>query len=80
MTTKFYKDFEIDLAPLQVATGEWTVFNLSIRRSGLIGAEKEFERLGLGTFRNPEDAAESASLLGEQIIDGQIPGCTVLDL
>lgn len=79
MTTELYKGHEVHPAPEQLTeTGEWTVRVFIAHNKGRETVEKPFS--ASNTFKTQEEAVKHSLIFGKQIIDGKIPGCTVLDL
>ncbi len=77
--TLFYKGYEIRAVPNQLRdSGEWTV-NIQIWRDELSAMNiKPFS--ATNSFPTREEAVQQCFWFGRKIIDGEIDGCSVLDL
>ncbi|TKB63528.1 MAG: hypothetical protein E8D48_04480 [Nitrospira sp.] len=79
MDTIQYKGFEIQAAPYQLDdSGEWQV-NLHIFRHR--EHESRSRKFSAGSsYKTREEAMANCFQFGKQIIDGQLPTCTVADM
>lgn len=74
-----YKEFEIKASPYNLAeSGDWSLNMYIIHHKAGETREKNFSTAQ--TFKTRDEAVSHCHNFGRQIIDGQVPGCTVADL
>lgn len=79
MDTISYKGYQIHASPYQLAdSGRWKIdIHVAVER----GSETIWRKFSTGnTFETRQEAIEHCLNFGKQIIDGQVPECTVSDL
>lgn len=74
-----YKEFEIKASPHNMAeSSEWSLNIYIIHHKGGETLERNFS--AADTFKTRDEAISHCHKFGRQIIDGQVPDCTVADL
>ena len=77
--TARYKEFEIRPTPYQLLEPkEWTIEILIMKHTGDSVAMRDFSTSN--SFPTEEEAIQQCFEFGKKIIDGEVAGCSVLDL
>ncbi len=77
--TAQYKEFEIRPTPYQLLESkEWTIKILIVKHTGDAVVMRDFS--ASNSFPTKEEAVAACFDFGSRIIDGEVEGCSVLDL
>ena len=71
-----YKGYQIMVMSFQLSSGEWEF------KAIIFGKEGNFSRdlLSPHTFKTEQEALDGCLEYGKQIVDGEVPGCSVDDI
>jgi hypothetical protein len=74
-----YQGYDIQAVPRKLANGGKWELNIKILRHSE-SATKVRNFFAADTYDTREEAVQNCFRFGKQIIDGQLPGCTVADI